>query len=336
MKLFSLMLALSLCAFCLPQESFGGGFTGLGGGATCGIKSITSRFSPSKGNYSVQGDCSGPSGATQAGAFGWTAEGAYSNHVAEEVIKVAPQAKLNPNGPNYGWRTKYSCPNDPWITDVICTVIAQADDSPLKDNILQQWLSQVRGRGPFTARYLLPAERTTLNADRNSQVAAQAEEEQRRLNSRLKGGALDQRALLAPIIRSPSVGQRFLNQSTVPIKLSPSSQWPETAVGVDGSPVKTERSVSGYLVRIERKDSSGKWVPHTTLPVGALLAESPAGYRGFGAGVPPGGMTTPGTWRLSAQVTAPQQSGWSDWVEFVVMAPVTNKALQSPGKSFGK
>lgn len=336
MKHFSIILALALCAFSLSQQSFGAGFTGIGTGATCNIKSITSRFSTSKGNYSVQGNCSGPSGATQAGAFGWTAEGAYTNHVAEEVIQVAPQAKLNPTGPNYGWRTKYSCPNDPWLTDVVCTVIAQADDSPLKDSALQIGWSQLRGKGPLTARYLYPAERTALNADRNSQLAAQAEEEKRRLNSRLKGGALAQQALLAPIIRSPTAGQRFLNQSTVPIKLSPPPQWPETAVGVDGSPVKTERSVSGYMVRIERKDSSGKWVPHTTLPVGALLAESPAGYTGFGAGAPPGGLTVPGAWRLSAQISVPVASAWSEWVEFGVIAPPSSSSVLKQPKAFGK
>lgn len=46
-------------------------------------------------------------------------------------------------------------------------------------------------------------------------------------------------------------------------------------------------------------------------------------------------MTVPGTWRLSAQMTVPQQTGWSDWIQFVVMAPVTNKALQAQ-KGFAK
>jgi hypothetical protein len=76
-------------------------------------------------------------------------------------------------------------------------------------------------------------------------------------------------------------------------------------------------------------------VSHATLPVGAAQAESATGYTGFGAGAPPTFLSAPGVWRLSAQVTAPQQSGWSDWVEFVVMAPVTNQALQAP-KGFSK
>jgi hypothetical protein len=90
-----------------------------------------------------------------------------------------------------------------------------------------------------------------------------------------------------------------------------------------------------YMVRLERKDSAGKWMTHATLPVGAVQAESAAGYTGFGAGTPPGGLTVPGTWRLSAQMTAPQQTGWSDWIEFSVMAPVGNKAF-APTKGFSK
>jgi len=324
----------------VPIRAFGFGFDGVGMGAWCEIKSISGRFSVSSGKYTAQGDCSGSSGARQAGTFGWTAEGGYSNHVAEELIKVAPQAKVNPNGPNYGWKTKYSCPNDPWLTDVACTVIAQADDSPLKDHVLQTNLNLERGKGPFTARSLLAAQKTALNGERTSQLAALAAEAQRRMNSRLKGGALAPsqfRASLAPIVRSPAAGQRFLNQTVVPIRLSPPPQWPETSVGLDGNPVKTDRSVSGYMVRLERKDSSGKWVAHTTLPVGALLAESPVGFTGFGAGAPPGGITTPGTWRLSAQISSPLTSGWSEWVEFgVIPPPSSNSILKPPTKGFAK
>ncbi len=41
----------------------------------------------------------------------------------------------------------------------------------------------------------------------------------------------------------------------------------------------------------------------------------------------------PGTYRLSAQVSSPRQTGWSPRVEFVVTAP--NKAIQRAPKGFG-
>lgn len=41
----------------------------------------------------------------------------------------------------------------------------------------------------------------------------------------------------------------------------------------------------------------------------------------------------PGTYRLSAQISSPRQTGWSSPVEFVVTAP--NKAVQRVPKAFG-
>uniref|UniRef100_UPI0031405781 hypothetical protein n=1 Tax=uncultured Nitrospira sp. TaxID=157176 RepID=UPI0031405781 len=162
----------------------------------------------------------------------------------------------------------------------------------------------------------------------------------RRENQRLQGAkqpSSPYRATLSPIIHEPAAGQRFLNQTALPIRLGPPPQWAGTNIDINtGLPLKTAESVTGYMVRIERKDPKGNWVAHTTLPLGSAQAESAAGYTGFGAGMPPGGITTPGAWRLSAQVSSPKQSGWSEWVEFVVMAPATNKALQPPTRSFGK
>ena len=104
-------------------------------------------------------------------------------------------------------------------------------------------------------------------------------------------------------------------------------------------PLLSAKSVTGYMVRLERKDSNGQWLPHATLPVGAAQAESATGYTGFGAGAPPAFLSIPGAWRLSAQVTTPQPSGWSDWVEFAVMAPPSssfNSTLKPSVKSFAK
>jgi hypothetical protein len=45
-------------------------------------------------------------------------------------------------------------------------------------------------------------------------------------------------------------------------------------------------------------------------------------------------MALPGTYRISAQVSAPQATGWSQPVEFVVTAP--NKTIQKTPKMFGQ
>ncbi|BCA53222.1 hypothetical protein W02_03620 [Nitrospira sp. KM1] len=183
----------------------------------------------------------------------------------------------------------------------------------------------------MTAWTLSIAERQALAAKRDADLR----EEKRRTDKRLKGGIQQEtpfRTSLSPVVLAPTAGQRFLNQSPVPIKLMTPKGWIETQVNLDGTPMIAGRI---YMVRLERKDPAGNWISHTTIPVGAVQAESPAGYSGFGAGVPPSGITTPGAWRLSAQISSPTETGWSDWVEFVVLAPVTNNALQAP-KGFSK
>ena len=137
---------------------------------------------------------------------------------------------------------------------------------------------------------------------------------------------------MAPIVQAPTPGQRFLNQTAVPIKLAPPQGWVETQVGLDGRPVTTDRL---YMVRVERKASNGTWMPHATLPVGAPQAESAMGYTGFGAGAPPSGVTIPGSWRLSAQMSTPTQTGWSDWIEFTVLTPPSKTNVQRAPKMFG-
>jgi len=152
-----------------------------------------------------------------------------------------------------------------------------------------------------------------------------------RTNKRIQQGVTKAPAVVAPTIQLPTPGQRFLNQTAVPIKLAPPQALADTQVGLDGKPLNASRL---YMVRLERKDAAANLVTHTTLPVGAVYAESPTGYTEFGAGAPPSGVTSPGSWRLSAQMSSPTQTGWSDWVEFMVMAPKT--AIQKTPKMFGQ
>jgi hypothetical protein len=182
----------------------------------------------------------------------------------------------------------------------------------------------------MTAWTLKVAERQALAAKREADLA----EAKRKTDKRLKAGIQQEtpyRGSLSPIMIAPTAGQRFLNQSPVPIKLATPKGWTETQVNLDGTPMINGRM---YMVRVERKDPSGNWVPHTTIPVGAVQAESPGGYAGFGAGAPPGGITSPGSWRISAQISSPTATGWSEWVEFVVAPP--NKAIQKAPKMFGQ
>lgn len=72
------------------------------------------------------------------------------------------------------------------------------------------------------------------------------------------------------------------------------------------------------MIKLEYNNTQGLWVTHRTIPVTSADAQSPGGYTGFGAGAFP---SSPGAWRISAQVSAPNQSGWSNAVEFKVATP---------------
>jgi hypothetical protein len=104
----------------------------------------------------------------------------------------------------------------------------------------------------------------------------------------------------APRIVHPTAGQSFIEGRSIPIKIAPPANW----------------NVVSYMVQLQRK-SGANWVLHTNLPVAASSAHG-AGYTDFGAGPPPGFLSTRGTWRLNAQAASPTQSGLSNWVEFSV------------------
>ncbi len=359
----------AMCAFgigifiitALPTQALSMGFSGVGS-APCnsGGQNITGTFSSKGANYVTSGSCTTNGSLGTQITFPFKGEGRFADNIAVETIEVMPAPIDRPSHPYGKWTTTYSCPTDPWLTPdpfprtveepvVKCQVISKNDFSPTwgprkdgkpdkpLDNLFTAW----RKWKPITSYYLTPPERTALVAKRDEDLKAESEAlAQAKAEKRLKSGLQQQspyRTSLSPIIHVPAAGQRFLNQTAVPIKLGPPPQWADTNIDVTtGKPIKTAESVTGYMVRIERKNPTGNWVAQTTLPVGAAQAESATGYTGFGAGDPPVGITTPGAWRISAQVSSPRQSGWSEWVEFVVMAPATNKALQPPTKSFGK
>ncbi len=348
----------------LPTRAFSLGFNGVGS-APCGTatQNLVGTFSSGKAQYLSTGTCttSGSLGAPRT--FPYTVKGAYANNIAEELIEITAAPISQPSHPYGTWRTTYSCPSDPWLTmdgppfgpesiRLKCQIVSRMDNSPSESYprkyqdgkplpTLTELFNAWRALKPMTSWALMPPQRQALAVKRDQDLKAEADAlAKARLEQRLKSGLQQQTPYmvsLSPIVMSPTVGQRFFNQSAVPIKLAPPPPWADTQLDINtGTFIKTAKSVTGYMVRIERKDPTGKWVAQITLPVGAAQAESAVGYVGFGAGTPPGGITTPGSWRLSAQVSSPKQSGWSDWVEFVVMAPATNKLLQPATKSFGK
>ncbi len=130
---------------------------------------------------------------------------------------------------------------------------------------------------------------------------------------------------IAPAILSPAKGQGFFAQSALPIRLAPPQGLNATS----------------YLVAVQRRDAQGNWLLQTNLPIAAAVAQSAQGYSGFGAGGTGTSkslalLTAPGAWRLNAQVAAPNQSGWSDWVEFTVMSPPTSTNALKPGVRLGR
>ena len=124
-----------------------------------------------------------------------------------------------------------------------------------------------------------------------------------------------------PTIQTPAAEALFFSNTSVAIKVAPPQGL----------------AVTAYLVRLERRNVQGIWTLVTNLPISAAEAASPDGYTGWGApgnGPDPSRMVSlPGTYRISAQVSSPRPTGWSQPIEFVVTAP-TN-AVQKAPKMFG-
>lgn len=125
-----------------------------------------------------------------------------------------------------------------------------------------------------------------------------------------------------PLVDIPAEDQRFLSGSPVPIRLIP----PQSG------------ATQLFMVEILYLYAPGQWRLVTRIPIGVQAAASPTGYVGWGTGGSGGKsqafMSKPGTYRLRAQVSSPQESGWSDWRVFKVMS--TKNMLTKPPRSFGK
>jgi hypothetical protein len=311
--------------------------------AKCKVEEIVGTFVSNPTTYKTRGNCHVYTQANENigrrsafWEFSFKSGGSFDVHkkIARETIELF--------GPGTDTTTslgrmqsEHSCNRDPWITNAIalaCTRVTylgnfpNTQDDRYYDKAIQEQLLHLFNR----CRELPPRPLSSL-LDTRQQAAIDGQHKKFHQSQQLAQGArrtpdTSFGAGLVPIIRAPVGGQRFPAMTAVPIKL--------------GAP--QGMAVSGYVVRVERKDSQGKWVAQATLPVSPATAGSPFGYTGFGAGAPPCCAGTPGAWRISAQVSSPRQSGWSDWVEFVVMAPVQQdpqkpvspKLTQPPTRAF--
>lgn len=268
----------------------------------------------------------------------WSSQGSYDSRtglVREDVSVISYNATATVT-------TTLSCPSDPWLGPnlgpgtVVCanptfrTSGGNDVTSPWSLYLQEGFYStapDLQKPSPLPNSTGFAYDRAKLIAQRDdvAQAEAQAEahararEEQAR-NSRLSKG-IQKMPRVAPIIQLPAANALFLEYSTVPIKLQPPQGFATTSL----------------LVKLERLNPQGQWAIVTHLPLSIAEATSPSGYTGWGAGGNgrSGQMVaTPGTYRVSAQVSYPKKTVWSLPVQFVVITP--NKAIQKGPKLFGQ
>ena len=298
-------------------------------GKQCQLIRITGQFSSTGAKYQTAGQC-----LKYPTQLLWTGQGAYDpkGGRAQEVVDLK-------GIPPYQDRLTIHviCSGDPWIdykrgglATLDCSnLTVQAQGEPtVVEPVLDILMGEVRRTSkPLSALYrdYVPYHLDQLRAHHDAELqaeAARAEAEAAalaRTNMRLQQGATLQPAIVAPTIQMPAGGSLFLSNTSVPIKLAPPQGL----------------AASAYLVRLETRNAQGLWTLVTDLQVNAAEASSPAGYLGWGAsgnGKGPAMIAGPGTYRISAQVSAPLQTGWSQPVEFVVTAP--SKAIQKAPKMF--
>ena len=304
----------------------------------CQLDSIHAKFTAAKSTYRMTGRCDQQlkyEDHVEVIPIPWTSEGAY----APGQGKVAETIQLNGNPPLRGKiETRLGCVEDPWLVmgKAACTqpVFSSTGDVQSLDYIVtylrngfEQTLKPNTTGFSYDRAALVAQRPRDLQAEQQAlaETARLAQEAARKEAQQLQKKVQPGSTLLenlAPFVVSPTAGSHYLGMTTVPIKLAP----PPGRV-----------TVTLYTVKIERKNPGGTWALVTALPIGLAQASSPSGYLGWGAGGPDGRslslMASPGTYRITAQVSAPQQTGWSQPAEFVVMN--TNKAIQRAPKTFG-
>lgn len=289
----------------------------------CGPPRVEANFKAALSSYHVTTSCS----AVPAGFVNWDSRGSYDPRtgMAREEVHVSLVQGFSATA-----TTTLTCPSDPWIGPplgagkVACSNGSFNVSGQVQDTRARFWLDWLRdgfagsslpnSTGFSYNRPPLIAQRdAALKAEMDAAAALQKQ------NQQLLGAAKQGPALVAPAIVLPAVNASFLENTTIPIKLLPPPGM----------------QVTGFMVRLERRDGQGNWAVFTNLPVNVAEATSPTGYTGWGApgnGKGPAMIAGRGAYRISAQVLSPKPTRWSAPVEFTVIA--MNKAIQPGPKAF--
>jgi hypothetical protein len=306
----------------------------------CNMESIQASFKAAISSYRVEASCATRSTTTSGVGtttnitipWHWSSQGFYDpqRHFAREDVVVSGYSG------SATATTTLSCPTDPWLGSslgggkVACTnvqfnssgdVMVNYDPlAYLQSGFLNSQLPNSTGF-QYTRASLIMQRDAELKAEQEA-IAAAAEAARQKQNKRLHQAVKPAPPVIAPAIVSPTANALFMQNAVVPIKLFPPQGM----------------QVSGFMVKLERRDGNGNWVVVTTLPIGIGEATSPTGYTGWGApgnGRDPSRMVSlPGSYRISAQVSSPRQTLWSAPVPFAVTSP--QKTIQKAPKMFSR
>lgn len=289
----------------------------------CGPPRVEATFKSALSNYHVTTTCS----SVPAGFVNWDSRGSYDPHtgMAREEVHVSL-----PQGFSATATTTLTCPSDPWLGPpvgagkIACANGSFSTSGQVQENRARFWLDWL-GNGfagsalpnstgfNYNRPALLAQRDATLKTEADAAAALQKQ------NQQLLGSAKPGPAVVAPAIVLPAGNASFLENTTVPIRLlSPPGM-----------------QVTGFLVKLERRDGQGNWALVNNIPINAAEATSPTGYTGWGApgnGKGPAMIAGRGRYRLSAQVLSPTPTRWSAPVEFTVTA--MSKAIQPGPKAF--
>ena len=289
----------------------------------CGSPRVEATFRAALSSYHVTTTCS----AVPAGFVNWDSRGSYDPHTGmarEEVHVYLPQ------GFSANAATTLTCLSDPWLGPslgagkVACSNGSFNTSGQVQENRARFWLDWLRDGFAGSA---LPNStgfnynRPPLIAQRDAALKTEADAAAalHKQNQQILGAAKQGPAVVAPAIVLPAVNASFLENTTVPIKLLPPQGM----------------QVTGFMVKLERRDGQGNWALFNNIPVNAAEATSPTGYIGWGApgnGKGPAMIAARGSYRVSAQALSPTPTRWSAPVEFTVTA--LSKAIQPGPKAF--
>ena len=269
-------------------------------------------FTPAPYKYEFAGTCNlVHTRAAFPITVSWTAVGTYdpATGATTEVITVPPPLISEPSRPYGEFRASLHCVNDPWRAKAPqCDLLSAVSNPPptafgptYKWNnysgdyfryVLNSILDVIKGsRLPYTATMGLD---DAINAAKKAHDSMPVQP--------VPGLTQSLQEFQVPTVLAPTAGLKVSERTPMSIKLAPPNGW----------------NVTSYIVTLQKKDPKGNWIANSTLPVGAVQAQSAGGYTGFGAGAPPAFLSLPGAWRLNAQASYPKVSGWSNWTEFTV------------------